>query len=179
MAPKCGRSVKLSNHFRRCPQRTASFAFEMLFKRYPVLHNPNKCGTGSRAIITEPVLWILIHELINFHFFNCWMFSFEGWRLLLLPGRPLRRHRKKHCKLSFLIKKDTFFPLYFFKFLAIKTLDPEPGSWFTLNAGSVSVSGTDLTETTVLQKPTSQFCRLTYWSNDMYRDTYSYLYTKL
>jgi hypothetical protein len=35
----------------------------------------------------------------KFHVFKCWMFSFQGWRLLLLLGRPLWGPRVKLIKI--------------------------------------------------------------------------------
>jgi hypothetical protein len=63
----------------------------------------------------------------KFHVLKCWMFSFEGRRLLLLLGCPLFRLRDKYGKIAiFDLKKNSFLPaVYFFTFLVIKTLDPD------------------------------------------------------
>jgi hypothetical protein len=67
---------------------TLSLVIADVVKQNPVSPNPNKYGAGSRAIITEPVLWIriqcgpwiLIQELINF------IFSSAGCSLLRAEG---------------------------------------------------------------------------------------------
>ncbi len=59
----------------------------------------------------------------KFHNLKCWMFSFEGWRLLLLLGRPLWRPWERNIATfdqKNILKNSA---LNFVQFFIIKTLD--------------------------------------------------------
>jgi hypothetical protein len=74
-------------------------------------------GCGEKSSRTWSSLYLDLRD--KFNFLKCWMFSFEGWRLLLQLGRPLWRPRESGISNIF---SCSFFPLILF----IKNLDPDP-----------------------------------------------------
>ncbi len=74
-----------------------------------------------------------LEKIKKFNGLKCWMFSFEGLRLLLWLGRPL--WRPGIGILQFLIQKiyKKFPAVNFLQFLVIKTLDPDRYSAYAIS----------------------------------------------
>ncbi len=74
-----------------------------------------------------------VEKIKSFVVLKCWirMASFESWRLLLLLGRSLWRHRDRLI-VVFDQKILVFFQLSFFQFLFIIALDPD---WIQIRIG--------------------------------------------
>ncbi len=150
----------------------------------------SSCIALFRALKFYPVLWIWIRirthfgwrdsdpgrqksaiKAKKFHVLKCWAFSFEGWRLLLLLGRPFWRPWAKYRTLNVLTKKvfKKIFQLsiFFLQFLFIKAVDPDP-QWnqcgsTTLASTNRSKANCSLLNGVLKIRFSAQLGKLIYW----------------
>ncbi len=109
----------------------------------------SQSGFGSRRAKMTPKNG---KKLITLHFLKCWMFCFEGYRLLLVACMSfMKTYGKVNCNYGSKRQKNFFSCTYFFFFHFWSSIP-----WIQIRSGSALVSGSGFDEsgsTTLLKNP--------------------------